>query len=128
MITQSRSKRKMSGGRYRPNSKKKLHELGRLATLTRLGPDKKSAVRVRGSNVKVRLTESETANVYDPSSKKHMKLKIETIVNNPANRNFIRRNIMTKGAVIKTEKGNARITSRPAQDGMINAILIKEAK
>ncbi|MEK6848627.1 MAG: 30S ribosomal protein S8e, partial [Nanoarchaeota archaeon] len=42
----------------------------------------------------------------------------------PANRHFIRRNIMTKGSVIDTELGKARITSRPGQDGVVNAVLI----
>ena len=46
------------------------------------------------------------------------------VVENPANRHFVRRNIMTKGTVIETEKGKARITSRPGQDGTINAVLI----
>jgi len=37
----------------------------------------------------------------------------------------VRRNIITKGAVIKTEKGPARVTSRPGQHGIINAILLE---
>ena len=78
-----------------------------------------------GSNIKVALLREEIANVYLPDQKKYEKLKIETIVANPANRHFVRRNIMTKGSIIKTPKGNARITSRPAQDGMINAVLVK---
>ena len=52
------------------------------------------------------------------------KLKITAVVENPANRHFVRRNIITKGTVIETEKGKARITSRPGQEGVINAILI----
>jgi len=123
-IVQSRSRRKPTGGRYIAQRKKKLHELGRPMTLTKLGPDYATVLRVRGGRKKVRIGRAQIANVYDPSSKKHMKLKIETIVDNPANRHFIRRNIITMGAVLKTEKGNARVTSRPAQDGVINAVLI----
>ncbi len=123
-IVQSRSRRKFTGGRYISWRKKKLHELGRSVTLTRLGVDHATILRVRGANTKVRLLRAETANVFDPASKKYLKLKIETIVDNPANRHFIRRSIITKGAVLKTEKGNARVTSRPAQDGVINAVLI----
>ena len=81
--------------------------------------------RTMGGNLKVVLLREETANVYIPETRKYEKLKIETIVSNPANRHFVRRNIMTKGSIIKTSKGNARITSRPAQDGMINAVLVK---
>jgi small subunit ribosomal protein S8e len=34
-------------------------------------------------------------------------------------------NIITMGAVIETEIGNARVVSRPGQHGTINAVLIK---
>ena len=50
--------------------------------------------------------------------------KIETVKDNKANLHYMRRNILTKGAVIKTELGDARITNRPGQDGVINAILL----
>ena len=53
-----------------------------------------------------------------------MKAKIEIVTANPANRHYVRRNIMTKGTIIKTDKGDARVTSRPGQDGVINAVLI----
>ena len=56
---------------------------------------------------------------------KYSKLKIEQVLENPANRNFVRRSILTKGTIIKTSKGNARIVSRPGQEGVINAILVK---
>jgi small subunit ribosomal protein S8e len=46
-------------------------------------------------------------------------------VENPANPHYVRRNIITKGAVIKTELGNAKVTSRPGQDGVVNAALIE---
>ena len=43
---------------------------------------------------------------------------------NKANQHYVRRSILTKGAVIKTEIGDARITNRPGQDGVINARLL----
>ena len=73
---------------------------------------------------KVRLWGADVANLYDPKTNKYEQIKIKTISGNPANRHFIRRNIMTKGAIIETEKGKARITSRPGQDGVVNAVLI----
>ena len=36
-----------------------------------------------------------------------------------ANRHYVRRNILTKGTVITTDKGNAVITSRPGQEARI---------
>ena len=63
-------------------------------------------------------------NVVDPKTKSSKKVKIKTITENPANRNFVRRNIITKGAVIETELGKAKITGRPGQDAAINAVLL----
>jgi len=40
----------------------------------------------------------------------------------------VRRNILTKGAVVKTEIGLAKVTSKPGQDGIVNAVLMKEEK
>ncbi len=125
-ITQYRSKRKPSGGRYISAFKKKLRFLSRLPALTKVDKLKKKSLRTTGGNHKTFLLTADVANVFDPKTKKHFKVKIETITQNPANLNYVRRNIMTKGAVIKTEKGLARITSRPGQEGTINAILMHE--
>ena len=46
------------------------------------------------------------------------------VVENKANKDFVRMNILTKGAIIETDLGKAKITSRPGQSGSINAILI----
>jgi len=123
-ISQTRPKRKISGGRYRAWRKKRIYELGNLPSHTKLG--KKSVVVLRGvgNNSKRSLLSVDTANVYNPKEKKYEQLKIETILENPANRHFVRRNIMTMGTIIKTEKGKARITNRPGQEGVVNAVLI----
>lgn len=123
-ISQFRSRRKVSGGRYRRSYKKKLKELGNIPTLTEIGKKRMRTLRVSGGDVKRGLRSSDVANVYDPKSKKYFKAKIESVVENNANKNYIRRNIMTKGAMIKTDKGNAKITNRPAQEGVINAVLV----
>lgn len=124
-LSQLRSKRKPSGGRYKPYRKKKLYELGNEPTHTRLGPMKAKTVRVTGGMMKQRVLTADKVNVYDPQTKKYAVLAIKTISDNPANRHFIRRNIITKGAVVDTEKGKARVTSRPAQDGVVNAVLVR---
>lgn len=125
-ISQFRSKRKISGGRYRNIRKSRLREHGNLPTYTKIGKRKAKRVRIRGKSYKVKILSTEFANVYDPKTKKNYKVKIEGIIDNPANRHFIRRNIITKSSIIKTEKGNARITSRPGQHGTINAVLIEK--
>jgi small subunit ribosomal protein S8e len=64
------------------------------------------------------------ANVADRSTGTIRKARIETVEENVANPNYVRRNLLTRGAVIRTEIGRARIISRPGQDGVINAVLI----
>src|SRR3989344_3184837 len=124
-ISQFRSKRKVTGGRYKPYVKKLKHK-GNIPSLTNLAPKKVRLERTKGGHIKTKLLANDMANVLNPKTKKYEKLKIITITENPANRHFIRRNIMTKGALIKTEKGIARITSRPGQEGTINAVLIDQ--
>ena len=123
-ISQSRPKRKSTGGRYIAYRKKKQYELGREPSFTKLGKKRIQVIRIMGANRKLRMLSADTANLFDPKTKSFKQAKIKTITDNPANRHFIRRNIMTKGSVIDTEFGKARITSRPGQDGVINAVLI----
>ena len=123
--TQARSKRKTSGGRYRNYRKKKSYELARTPSHTKVGELRTSFIGMRGGKSKESLLSSNIINVYDSKNNKYVKTKILTVVDNAANRHFIRRNIMTKGAIVKTEIGNARITSRPGQEKVINAVLIE---
>jgi small subunit ribosomal protein S8e len=124
-ISQFRSRKKITGGRYHLNSKKLKHR-GSLPTLTKLGKKNIRLERTRAGHRKLRLYSDDMANVYNPKTKKYEKLKIITVKENPANRHFIRRNIMTKGAIIKTDKGMAKITSRPGQENIINAVLVEK--
>ena len=124
-ISQLKSLRKLTGGKYKQQGrKKKQYELGRDPAFTKIEKRRASNIRTMGSNRKVRLFSNDTANLYDPKAKKYGQVKIKAVAENPANRHFIRRNIMTKGTIIETEKGKARITSRPGQDGAVNAVLI----
>ncbi len=124
MLSQHRGKRKPSGGRYRSHLSKKLHNLGRLPTLTKIGVHKLRILRVRGCNQKVRVLVAEYANVLNQKDKTYRKSKIKTVTENTANRHYVRRNIITMGSVVETELGKARITSRPGQDGTVNAVLL----
>jgi|TARA_B100000315_G_C14554375_1_gene577435 small subunit ribosomal protein S8e len=124
-ISQLKSLRKPSGGRYKQlGRKEKAYELGREPALTMLDERRFKYVRAMADHRKIRLLATNTANLFDSKAKKYEQVKIKTIVENPANRHFVRRNIMTKGTIIETEKGKAKITSRPGQDGTVNAILI----
>ncbi|MBI2664875.1 30S ribosomal protein S8e [Candidatus Woesearchaeota archaeon] len=125
MIAQSKDRRKVSGGMRQLHRKKKLYERGSRPTLTKLGDVKLRADRVRSAHHKIRVLVSNIANVYDPKSKKFTKTPIKTVSQNPSNRHYARANIITKGAVLDTELGKVKVTSRPGQDGTINATLIE---
>lgn len=124
-ISHAKSNQSSSGAKYKQYRKKKQFELGRSATLTGLNETRRKKMRTMGNNSKQVLLAADTANVLDPKTKKSVQAKIKTILENEANRHYVRRNIMTKGTIIETEKGKARITSRPGQHGMINAVLIE---
>ena len=123
-LIQYRSKRKVSGGRYKSYRGKRLFEVARMPSLTKLERTKLVKIPTLGGNQKTRLLSAEYANIVDPKTKKYKKVRIKTILENPANRHYVRRNIMTKGTIIDTEIGKAKITSRPGQDGSVNAVLI----
>jgi len=126
-IYQGKSGRKSTGGRYKPHHKKRRFELGRFPAETRIGERKLRIIRTRGGNIKQRLMASQFANLVESPGQKARLVKILTVKDNPASRDFTRRNIITKGAIIETEAGLARVTSRPGQDGVVNAVKV-EAK
>ena len=99
--------------------------LGRNPSLTKIGELRKKQVSTKGGNAKERLFETNKANVFNPKTKKYEQATIKMVTASPSNRNFIRRNIITKGTIIDTSKGKARITSRPGQDGVVNAVLVE---
>ena len=122
--SQKRSVRKPSGGRYHTAIKKKKRDLARPPSLTMLGEQRKKNIRTRGGNRKIRLLAQKYANLTIAGKKKSEKVEIVDVEENSANRDFARRKIITKGAVIETAKGKARVTSRPGQSGTLDAILI----
>ena len=104
--------------------KKRSYELGRPPRMTRIAEKRVKTIGVMGGNLKKGLLACNSANLYDPAKKRFSKAKILQVLENPANRHFIRRNIITKGAIIETDAGKARVTSRPGQEPYINAVLI----
>ncbi|MDF2954780.1 30S ribosomal protein S8e [Candidatus Alkanophaga liquidiphilum] len=123
-VWHGRARRKPSGGRYHKHRKKRKYELGRPPSETALGETVRKVIRVRGGNRKVRLLRCDVANVSDPRKGVTVKAKILRVKENPANPLFSRRNIITKGAIIETELGDAVVTNRPGQGGVINAELL----
>jgi small subunit ribosomal protein S8e len=119
-------KRKPTGGVKRSYRKKRKFEKGSFPTETTLGKTKKKSRRGHGQNTKVRLLNVTHANISDPSTGKTEKTKITRVLKNPANADYDRRGVITKGALIETALGTAQVTSRPGQNGIVNAILTPE--
>jgi len=122
MKDQGRSTRKRTGGRLKHASNKKRHQLGREPAETTVGETRLQYIDSRGTEKKVRALSTDVAQVAVDGEVSEA--EIENVVDNPANVNYARRNIITKGAVIETSAGRARVTSRPGQTGQVNAVLL----
>ena len=118
-------KRKITGGKRGFYRSKRRFESGRYPTETRLDERRTTVVVGRGGSTKLRLFREKLANVTTPDSRKTEKVEIERVVRNPVNVDFDRRRILTRGAIIGTRLGEAVVTSRPGQDGIVNALLLK---
>jgi len=121
---QAYSKRKSTGGKYHHLKGKRLAQLGHTMLEVTIGDKKTKKVRGRGGNIKDRAMLLKEANVLDPKTGKHQKAEIKTVKENSANPHFVRRNTITKGSVIETKLGLAKVTSSPGQVGAINAVLV----
>ncbi|MCD6230035.1 MAG: 30S ribosomal protein S8e [Candidatus Diapherotrites archaeon] len=120
-----KSKTKSTGAKITKSCKKRLSQIGNIPTEVTVGESKSKTIKNKGGSTKVRFSAIDSANItVEPG--KIQKTKILKVSENNANRHYSRRNIITKGAVIETELGKAIVTSRPAQDMVINAKLIKE--
>lgn len=119
-------KKKSSGGRKRAYRMKRKFERGSFPTETTLGKTRRKLSRCRGGNIKIRLLNASHANVSNPSTGKTEKTEILRVIKNPANVDYNRRGVITKGTIIETPLGTARVTSRPGQDGQVNAVLVQK--
>ena len=117
--------RKLTGGRKVAMRGRRKFEIDRYPNEAVVGATQIVARRTRGDNVKSAFKTAEFANVIDKDTKKVAKSKILKVTKNPANRDYERRGVISKGAVIETESGSAIVVSRPGQNGVVNAILVK---
>ena len=117
-------KKKMSGGTKRSYRMKRKFEKGSFPTETTLAEDRRKLSRRHGGNIKTRLLSATHVNVSNPSTGKTERVEILRVVKNPANVDYDRRGVITKGTIVETPLGTARLTSRPGQDGLANAVII----
>lgn len=118
-----RSPKKQTGGRIWPSRKKRRREIGGEFAGTTIGEDERRSIRMLGGRTRAKLLSASAANVADPKTGLVRKARILAVVENPANPYFARGNILTKGALIETELGRTRVTSRPSR-GVVNAVLL----
>lgn len=124
---QGRDRRKPTGGRLHTAKEKRRYELGSSPVETGMSSDKdlKKESRCYGGNVKVRLDKAAYVNVTDPKTNVTKKIKVMKVKNNPSNVDYARRGVITKGAILETELGDVRVTSRPGQHGGLSGLLSK---
>jgi len=119
-------KRKKTGGRKRAYRTKRLREQGSQPVQTMFSETQRKNDSRISRIIKTRLVSTNYVNVSNPSSGKTERLEILDVVRNPANVDYNRRGVITKGVIVRTENGLARVISRPGQHGVLNAISVEE--
>ncbi len=113
--------RKITGGRYSKNRKKKSYEIAGQKRIVKIGEEKRKIQKIRGKKEKNILLGAKFVNILG----KNKKTEIKNVLETPSNRFLARQNILTKGTIVQTEFGRVRITNRPTQEAVVNGILIE---
>jgi small subunit ribosomal protein S8e len=125
-LWQGKSKRKQTGGRRWYTRGKRKREIGEEPMPVLINQPKTKKVRGFGKNLKIKILTTNTINVTDPKTGKTTPTQLKAVIENRANPHYVRANVLTKGAIVNTGLGKAKITSRVGQDGVLNGVLIKE--
>ncbi len=123
-IWHRRSNRTRTGARLKRFRSKRKFEMGRTPTETLIGETKRRTVDSKGKVKKTPALRIQFVNVTDPAKGVTVRAEIQDVEMNPANMDYQRRKVITRGTIIKTTKGRATVTNRPGQDGILNAVLI----
>lgn len=115
--------RKISGGKYKKARKKKKFERKGQERKVKVGETKTKIMKIRGGNEKTVSLLQNKINLVGKG--KTSVVEIKRVLETPSNRFLARQNILTKGAVVETELGKAKITNRPSQEGNVQGILIE---
>ena len=116
---------KITGGRRIPLRIRRKYETDRYPNEPTNGAQLTITRRVRGNNKKTALKSIDFVNLSTGESKVK-KSKIIKVLENATNNDYKRRGIITKGAILETQEGKCRVVSKPGQNGIVNAILLKE--
>jgi small subunit ribosomal protein S8e len=111
-----------TGGRKRKARDKKLAHIGGSFTGTKVSEkDERVKERLRGGKKGLKLKKAVSVSVVTKEGGKKAKISKVIESHNPE---FVRMNIITKGAVLETDIGKVRVTNRVGQDGAINGVLV----
>ena len=121
---------KITGGRRHPLRRHPLrirrkYETDRYPNEPVNGAQVTVTRRVRGNNKKTALKTIDFVNLATGDAKVK-KVKIIKVIDNTTNNDYKRRGVITKGAILETQEGMCKIISKPGQNGILNAILLKE--
>jgi small subunit ribosomal protein S8e len=119
------SRRKPSGGRKVQARGKRSTEISTEKQMALIGEPKRKIYRRTGGNTLVRVLAANKVSINNPKTGKTTLGTIENVVENESDPNYVRRNVLVKGAIIETDQGRVRITSRPGKDGVINGVLVE---
>jgi small subunit ribosomal protein S8e len=115
---------KITGGRRHPLRIRRKYETDRYPNEALTGPSSTVIRKVRGKNQKTALKTIDFVNLAIPNAKVK-RSKIVKVLENPANSDYQRRGVISKGVILETEDGKCRVVSKPGQHGAVNAVLIK---
>jgi len=116
---------KTTGGRRHPLRIRRKYETDRYPNEALTGAQVTVTRTVRGKNRKTAVKTIDFVNLATGDAKVK-KAKILKVLDNATNNDYKRRGIITKGAILETQEGKCRVVSKPGQNGIVNAVLVKE--
>ena len=130
MLSINQSRRKSTGGlsnTHRRRDKILANNINHPTKTTVATTEKRKIIRGLGGNKKIKAVEVKFANIHIDKNKS-IKAEIIKVLENKAHKEFVRRNTITKGAIISiklnSEIKKAQVTSRPGQNGIVSAKII----
>jgi small subunit ribosomal protein S8e len=124
------SRRKATGGinnAVNAKTKSLTDKGGKFSKTTVSKVDKRYKTRAVGGNQKTKISHAQTILISDGA--KLTKGKIMDVIENPANKHFVRQKIITKGAILKVDingkEAKVKVTSRPGQTGLVTGVFVK---
>ena len=124
------SRRKKTGGinnAVNAKTKSLSDKGGKFSKTTVAKVDKRYKTRAVGGNKKTKISHAQTVLISEGN--KLTKGKIVDVIENTANKHFVRQKIITKGAIIKVDvngkDAKVKVTSRPGQTGLVTGVFVK---